>query len=279
MVEQKNAAALEAAISQVHAERVEQALLQARALIESTVSLHRRRSGGPPPVARTEAEALGEALEQLVSGARRSVGLALPTTGEFAVRAAPALAALAAQWSADQARASGGGPATPSVQEGLVVRVLCVGSGIDTAIALTRRLRGPRVEIRVSETELREALIVDGRGALVRSGAEHSGGNAVTVNDPAVVRALDLMFASAWTRARPLVDHLGLSPRLVKDPARRILEMLSEGHTDEAAAQELNVSLRTYRRHVAEIMRELGANSRFQAGVRAVELGLLSTHG
>ena len=38
----------------------------------------------------------------------------------------------------------------------------------------------------------------------------------------------------------------------------------------------MQVSLRTYRRYVAEIMRELGANSRFQAGVRAVELGLLS---
>jgi DNA-binding NarL/FixJ family response regulator len=36
------------------------------------------------------------------------------------------------------------------------------------------------------------------------------------------------------------------------------------------------VSLRTYRRHVAEIMRELDANSRFQAGARAVELGLLA---
>jgi DNA-binding NarL/FixJ family response regulator len=41
------------------------------------------------------------------------------------------------------------------------------------------------------------------------------------------------------------------------------------------AARELNVSLRTYRRHVAEILRELGASSRFQAGARAVELGLM----
>ncbi len=40
------------------------------------------------------------------------------------------------------------------------------------------------------------------------------------------------------------------------------------------AARELSVSVRTYRRYVAEMMSLLGADSRFQAGVRAAELGL-----
>jgi DNA-binding NarL/FixJ family response regulator len=62
---------------------------------------------------------------------------------------------------------------------------------------------------------------------------------------------------------------------LRSDLARRILEQLRAGRTDDVAAREIDVSLRTYRRHVAEIMRALGANSRFQAGARAVELGLL----
>ncbi len=35
------------------------------------------------------------------------------------------------------------------------------------------------------------------------------------------------------------------------------------------------MSLRTYRRYVAEILRDLDAISRFQAGARAVQLGLL----
>ncbi|MFJ2576600.1 LuxR C-terminal-related transcriptional regulator [Kitasatospora aureofaciens] len=256
---------------------MEEALLQARALIESTVSLHRRRTGGPAPVSRTDADAIGEALEHLVAGARRSVSLALTATGEFAAVAGQVLARPAARQSeGDPAR-----PGTaPSPQDGgAVVRVLCVGPAAESAVDLAAKLHGPRVEVRVSETDLREVLIVDGRGALVRSGAGRGGGDAVTVNDPAVVRALDLLFAGAWSRARPLVHHLGLSPRLGTDQVRRVLEMLREGHTDETAAQELNVSLRTYRRHVAEIMRELGANSRFQAGARAVELGLLSGHG
>ncbi|MGW3151455.1 hypothetical protein ACWDG1_43960 [Streptomyces sp. NPDC001177] len=55
-----------------------------------------------------------------------------------------------------------------------------------------------------------------------------------------------------------------------------MLICLTSGHTDEAAAQSPGLSVRTYRRHVAELMQELGAVSRFQAGVQAVELGLLT---
>ncbi len=47
--------------------------------------------------------------------------------------------------------------------------------------------------------------------------------------------------------------------------------MLSAGHTDEAASRQLGVSLRTYRRRVAELMAMLDATSRFQAGIRARE--------
>ncbi|MEV0087319.1 hypothetical protein [Saccharopolyspora sp. NPDC050642] len=57
--------------------------------------------------------------------------------------------------------------------------------------------------------------------------------------------------------------------------AQQVLKMLYAGHTYEVAAQELAVSVRTYRRCVAEIVELLGANSRFQAGVRAAEVGLL----
>jgi DNA-binding NarL/FixJ family response regulator len=50
--------------------------------------------------------------------------------------------------------------------------------------------------------------------------------------------------------------------------------MLGAGLKDETAARELGLSLRTYRRRVADLMAALGADSRFQAGLRARELGL-----
>lgn len=53
-----------------------------------------------------------------------------------------------------------------------------------------------------------------------------------------------------------------------------MLRALGSGATDEAAARELGMSLRTYRRRVAELLTSLEAASRFQAGLRAGELGL-----
>lgn len=53
-----------------------------------------------------------------------------------------------------------------------------------------------------------------------------------------------------------------------------MLRALGSGATDEAAARDLGMSVRTYRRRVAELLDVLEAGSRFQAGVRAGELGL-----
>ncbi|MEK8171065.1 LuxR C-terminal-related transcriptional regulator [Streptomyces sp. M19] len=56
---------------------------------------------------------------------------------------------------------------------------------------------------------------------------------------------------------------------------REVLTLMGEGYKDDAAARKLGLSVRTYRRYVADIMRDLGVDSRFQAGVRAVRSGLM----
>lgn len=53
---------------------------------------------------------------------------------------------------------------------------------------------------------------------------------------------------------------------------RKLLGLLAEGLTDATVAKRLNVSLRTERRMVAELMRRLGASGRFEAGVKAARL-------
>jgi hypothetical protein len=55
----------------------------------------------------------------------------------------------------------------------------------------------------------------------------------------------------------------------------RVLFLLQMGYKDETAARMLDMSVRTYRRHVATLMEELGVTSRFQAGFRT---SLLGTH-
>jgi DNA-binding NarL/FixJ family response regulator len=63
---------------------------------------------------------------------------------------------------------------------------------------------------------------------------------------------------------------------MITPDAREILRALGAGLTDEVASRRMGVSLRTYRRRVADLMRALDSDSRFQAGLRAGELGLTS---
>lgn len=55
----------------------------------------------------------------------------------------------------------------------------------------------------------------------------------------------------------------------------QVLRMLGCGMKDDTAARQLDVSVRTYRRHVAAILKALGVSTRFEAGLKAAELGLL----
>ncbi|MFF2651057.1 response regulator transcription factor [Streptomyces sp. NPDC058045] len=132
---------------------------------------------------------------------------------------------------------------------------------------------GPEVDVRITKAVLHGAVLIDEEIALTQSDRS-TGAHATLVRDPAVVKTLNSLFVSAWRHAATPAGS-----RVRQEFPQEILRCLRQGYTDEAAARELGVSVRTYRRHVAEIMRELGANSRFQAGVYASELGLLPADG
>ena len=59
------------------------------------------------------------------------------------------------------------------------------------------------------------------------------------------------------------------------EPVRQVVALLARGMKDEAVARRLGVSTRTMRRLVAATMDELGAQSRFQAGIEAVRRGFV----
>ena len=54
-----------------------------------------------------------------------------------------------------------------------------------------------------------------------------------------------------------------------------ILRQLQSGSKDEQIARTMGLSLRTVRRRIAELMIELGADTRFQAGAEAARRGWL----
>ncbi|MFE0946282.1 helix-turn-helix transcriptional regulator [Streptomyces mutabilis] len=59
----------------------------------------------------------------------------------------------------------------------------------------------------------------------------------------------------------------GGAPWHLEPRTQEVLRQLAHGATDEAAARELGMALRTYRRVVCRIMTRLQARSRFQAGI------------
>ncbi|WP_405591306.1 response regulator transcription factor [Streptomyces sp. NBC_01190] len=89
--------------------------------------------------------------------------------------------------------------------------------------------------------------------------------------------ALHRFQQTLWDHATDLVPPRGATGSLRLDPTQtEVLRMLGAGMKDDTAARVMNVSVRTYRRHVAAIMKSLHVSTRFEAGLKAAELGLLS---
>lgn len=85
---------------------------------------------------------------------------------------------------------------------------------------------------------------------------------------PMIAQSLARACHSDTDRTRPACDPGSLPP----DPlSREVLRQLARGTKDEAAAREMGMALRTYRRVVARLMGQLDARSRFQAGYAAAQ--------
>jgi DNA-binding NarL/FixJ family response regulator len=134
-----------------------------------------------------------------------------------------------------------------------------------------RHVASVGAQVRITTSELSEAIVVDRRVAILAG----DGGTTFTVVwIPAVVEGALTLFNAAWGNATALADYQRDFGDLC-EMAPRLLEVLGSGAADGQAARTLGIPLRTYRRRVDDLMRSLGADSRFQAGARARELGLI----
>ncbi len=88
-----------------------------------------------------------------------------------------------------------------------------------------------------------------------------------------MVAALTMMFDGLWEKAMPVPGLNGQRSGDGASEQRLLLSQLTGGAKDEQIARALGVSVRTVRRRVADLLAELGADSRFQAGVEAVRRG------
>lgn len=136
-----------------------------------------------------------------------------------------------------------------------------------------RALKG-HATIRVTTEDINETIILDRRFAILAGDLADGTRSYGVVTEAAVVQGVASLFEAAWRAATDLAVYDAQNAELC-ELAPRVLELLASGCKDETAARTLGLGVRTYRRRVAELMTTLGAESRFQAGARARELGLI----
>ncbi|MFF2960234.1 hypothetical protein ACFVT1_15300 [Streptomyces sp. NPDC057963] len=123
--------------------------------------------------------------------------------------------------------------------------------------------------LRIPESVTRMAVIDRRTLVVARNKCDYSEGALIGQNLPFA----PLIATSLVSRLPPPSDATAPSrENPLREPrVQDVLQQLAQGATDEAAARELGMALRTYRRVVSRLMTQLQARSRFQAGLIAAQ--------
>jgi hypothetical protein len=126
-------------------------------------------------------------------------------------------------------------------------------------------------EIRLIDDLPTRMMIIGVTHAIVPEPLGFADSPRLLVRQGALVAALTLLFELYWEKAVPVSEQ-----RRSRSSERTfLLRQLLSGAKDEQIARTMGLSLRTVRRRIAELMIELGADTRFQAGAEAVRRGWL----
>ena len=151
-------------------------------------------------------------------------------------------------------------------------RIVVDKESADEYASHLRALAARGARVRVHNSTLPDLLVL-GREAAILQDATSVLGRAeqhlITAAGP--VASLTRLLGATWANSVDLDVHQRLQVEHDSLPGS-VLTLLSAGCTDETAARKLDISVRTYRRHVADIMQRLKAGSRFQAGFEAARL-------
>jgi DNA-binding CsgD family transcriptional regulator len=143
----------------------------------------------------------------------------------------------------------------------------------EVSLAYMRELVTHGAEVRVSHQPIERVIIVDRSAALTPIDPTHTSKGALLVREPGLVSTLITLYERMWEASEELP---GEDTELPSDVERKVLALLRTADKDETAARHLGVSIRTYRKHLATLMRRLGAANRVEAALIAHERGWLS---
>jgi DNA-binding CsgD family transcriptional regulator len=114
-----------------------------------------------------------------------------------------------------------------------------------------------------------ELVVVDRRTGLLPTSPDV----VVEIGPSSLLDALLRLFELLWQQASPLSPAASEGPLSCED--QQLLALAAAGLTDQAIARRLGVAQRTVERRMQRILKALDATTRFQAGLRAGQRGLL----
>ncbi|GAA1996164.1 hypothetical protein JL107_07205 [Nakamurella flavida] len=161
------------------------------------------------------------------------------------------------------------------LRRGVALRSLCGLAAVQAPEGLRyfAEWAATGVQVRTTGRPMQRMIVVDAEAAVIPAVVDADGGPALLVREPAMVDSLIRQFDALWDSAHVIGDDSPQALRVTE--IREILQLLSEGLTDEAVARRLRLSHRTVQRRVGAAMALMGTSSRFAAGVRAAALGWL----
>jgi DNA-binding CsgD family transcriptional regulator len=142
--------------------------------------------------------------------------------------------------------------------------------------AYLHELAANGAKIRLAPSVPGRSLVIDRQVALLPIPTEDPGRHGLAVvRDRNVIAWVVATFEQLWAEAAPFEDVIEREHDDTElDQTRAaILRLMAEGEKDEAISRRLSISVRTCRRHIADYMAQVGASSRFQAGVIAARAG------
>ncbi|HEV2371745.1 MAG TPA: LuxR C-terminal-related transcriptional regulator [Streptosporangiaceae bacterium] len=182
-----------------------------------------------------------------------------------------------------------GGPAAGPTEQWDLLRELPLARGVTVrtihaesirndpaAVARARRAVQLGAQVRTMPLLPLWMEVVDREVAVLPIVAASGAPGITVVRSPQVVEAFATLFDHFWAGARQLDQAVQRGQDGLTAQEASLLRLLSQGDTDHVIARKLGVSARTVGRVVSDLMSRLGAQSRFQAGMRASELGWLT---
>ncbi|MFJ6939982.1 helix-turn-helix transcriptional regulator [Streptomyces sp. NPDC101132] len=143
-------------------------------------------------------------------------------------------------------------------------------------VSYLRELIARGAQIRAADDICERMLVYDRRTALVPIDPEDTSRGALVAQETGLVSSILALFEKIWGQATDLssiVADADDAPGGLADTEREVLRSMCHVGKDEIGARQLGMSVRTYRRHVADLLRVLGASSRPHAALLARERG------